>query len=186
MVRGETVTRRERWKDLFIEGFRESGIISHALMYAGVDRKVLRAALERDKEFLEEFHDAKADAIDSLETEAVRRAKDGSDQLLMFLLKSHRPEVYRENHKIEVTGHFEVDHKNALMDKLAAMADAISAGGQGVSLGTGPVGALGDGGEKNEQGGAAWGSEPPSISELKSRAEDVPFIEIEQRRGGST
>lgn len=179
------MTRRERWKDLFIEGFRESGIISHALMYAGVDRKVLRAALERDKEFLEEFHDAKADAIDSLETEAVRRAKDGSDQLLMFLLKSHRPEVYRENHKVEVVGHLEVDHKNALLDKLAAMADALTAGGQGgMSLGENPVGALGDGAGKNERGGAAWGSEPPSISELKSRAEDAAFIEIEQRGSG--
>lgn len=178
------MARRERWKDLFIESFRECGIISQALMYAGVDRKTLRTGLERDKDFLEEFHDAKADAIDSLETEAVRRAKDGSDQLLMFLLKSHRPEVYRENHKIEVSGHFEVDHKNALMDKLAAMAEAIQAG-PGVSLGTDNVAALGDGGKKNEQGGAAWGAEPPGIAELKSRAEDVAFVEVEQRRGGS-
>jgi hypothetical protein len=176
--------RRERWKDLFIQAFRESGIISQALMYAGISRTVLRAGLEKDKDFLEEFHDAKADAIDSLETEAVRRAKDGSDQLLMFLLKSHRPEVYRENHKIEVTGHFEVDHKNALMDKLAAMAELVQPK-QGVSLGTGPVGALDDGGKKNEQGGPAWGSEPPGISELKSGAEDIAFVEVEQRRGGS-
>ena len=179
------MSRRERWKDLFIEAFRESGIISQALMYAGINRTVLRAGLEKDKDFLEEFHDAKADAIDSLETEAVRRAKDGSDQLLMFLLKSHRPEVYRENHKIEVSGHFEVDHKNALMDKLAAMAELIS-GAQGVSSGTEPVGALGDGGKKNEQGGAAWGSEPPSISELKPGAEDIAFVEVEQRGSSST
>lgn len=164
----------ERWKRLFLDAFRESGIISQALMVAGISRGQLRTALDKDPEFLEAFHDAKADAIDSLETEAVRRAKDGSDQLLMFLLKSHRPEVYRENHKVEVSGHFEVDHRNLLMEKLAAMADALAAG-QGVSLGGDTqAGHLGAGGKNaNEQ----------EFLKLKSRAEDAAFVEVDEGRG---
>lgn len=166
--------REEKWKRLFLEAFRESGIISQALMVSGVSRGQLRSALDKDPEFLEAFHDAKADAIDSLETEAVRRAKDGSDQLLMFLLKSHRPEVYRENHKIEVSGHLDVDHRSLLMEKLASMADALAAG-QGMSLGTNTdAGLLGDGRKNvNEQ----------EFSKLKSRAEDVAFIEVDEGRG---
>ena len=37
-----------------------------------------------------------ADALDILEAVAVQRAITISDTLLIFLLKSHRPEVYRE------------------------------------------------------------------------------------------
>lgn len=169
------MTKDERWKRIFLEAFRESGIISQALMISGISRGQLRTALDKDPEFLEAFHDAKADAIDSLETEAVRRAKDGSDQLLMFLLKSHRPEVYRENHKIEVSGHLDVDHRSTLMEKLAAMAEALAAG-PGVSLGTDKeVGRLGAGGKNADE---------QEFSKIKSRAEDIAFIEVDEGRGG--
>ncbi len=161
------MTRDEKWKRLFLDAFRESGIISQAIMVAGVSRGQLRSALDKDPEFLEAFHDAKADAIDSLETEAVRRAKDGSDQLLMFLLKSHRPEVYRENHKIEVSGHLEVDHRSTLMEKLATMAEALALGSEKSS------GMIGSGVEKN--------ADQQEFNKLKSRAEDVAFIEVDER-----
>lgn len=172
--------KSEKWKILFLNAFRESGIISQALMVAGISRGQLRTALDKDAEFLEAFHDAKADAVDSLETEAVRRAKDGSDQLLMFLLKSHRPEVYRENHKVEVSGHFEVDHRNVLLEKLASMADALTAG-QGMSLG-GSSGMIGDGSEKSSGKGSVVDANEQEFSKLKSRAEDVAFIEVDEGR----
>jgi hypothetical protein len=161
------MTRDEKWKRLFLDAFRESGIISQALMISGVSRGQLRSGLDKDPEFLEAFHDAKADAIDSLETEAVRRAKDGSDQLLMFLLKSHRPEVYRENHKIEISGHLEVDHRSTLMEKLTTMAEALQAGSEKSS------GMIGSGVEKN--------ADKQEFNKLKSRAEDVAFIEVDER-----
>lgn len=169
------MTRDEKWKRLFLDAFRESGIISQAIMVAGVSRGQLRSALDKDPEFLEAFHDAKADAIDSLETEAVRRAKDGSDQLLMFLLKSHRPEVYRENHKIEVSGHLEVDHRSTLMEKLATMAEALALGSEKSSeIGSEKSsGMIGSGVEKN--------ADQQEFNKLKSRAEDVAFIEVDER-----
>lgn len=42
---------------------------------------------------IEEYRDVVGD---DLEEEAVRRAKGGSDLLLIFLLKGHKPEKYRE------------------------------------------------------------------------------------------
>ncbi len=42
-------------------------------------------------------------AVDVLEGEAWRRAVEGgSDQLLMFLLRSNRPQVYRERGEVRV------------------------------------------------------------------------------------
>jgi len=44
-------------------------------------------------------------AIDALEEEAYKRATEGrSDTLLMFLLRAHRPEKYRESYRHELSG----------------------------------------------------------------------------------
>ena len=42
------------------------------------------------------------DLADDLEAEAFKRAREGSDALLMFLLRAHRPERYRDRQVIEV------------------------------------------------------------------------------------
>jgi hypothetical protein len=42
------------------------------------------------------------DLADDLEAEAFKRAREGSDTLLVFLLRAHRPERYRDRHVIEV------------------------------------------------------------------------------------
>ena len=61
-------------------------------------------ARQRDEDFAVAWHEALEGACDELESEARRRALAGSDQLLMFLLRSHRPERYRENHRVEHLG----------------------------------------------------------------------------------
>ncbi|MXV35856.1 MULTISPECIES: hypothetical protein [unclassified Saccharibacter] len=98
---------------------------------AGLSRPGLYARRERDAEFAQEWDEAISTAIDTLEEEAWRRARDGvpeylvtgkglvldkegnpimqnrySDSLLTTLLKAHRPERYRERSTVEmnVTG----------------------------------------------------------------------------------
>jgi len=44
------------------------------------------------------------DAVDVLEAVARRRAVQGSDTLLIFLLKAARPAKYRERHQVEHSG----------------------------------------------------------------------------------
>ena len=54
--------------------------------------------------FARAWDDTLESAIEQLEAEAVRRAKDGSDQLLMFLLRARRPELYSERHRVHHSG----------------------------------------------------------------------------------
>jgi hypothetical protein len=82
--------------------FRESGIVSEACATAQISRQTWYNWIERDAVFARAVMAANEDVIDELEKEAVERAKDGSDTLLIFLLKAKRPEQYRETHKIEV------------------------------------------------------------------------------------
>jgi hypothetical protein len=98
----------------FLKELGRSGNISAAARKAGVSRSHAYAMRSTDIDFASEWTDALENAVDSLEAEARRRAVDGvdsphfhqgniagtvkkySDSLLMFLLKAHRPERYRE------------------------------------------------------------------------------------------
>ena len=62
---------------------------------AGVGRSTVYLWRREDPEFAQKWDDAVADGIDLLEDEARRRALEGSDKLLMFLLERRRPEVDR-------------------------------------------------------------------------------------------
>jgi len=63
---------------------------------AGVDRRAPYQRARRDPAFASAWAAAQEASIDLLEAEARRRAMTSSDALLMFLLKAHRPERYRE------------------------------------------------------------------------------------------
>jgi hypothetical protein len=87
-----------------------------------VARNTVYERRDADPEFAKAMADAIESGVDDLELEARRRAKDGSlkpvfqggehvgdireysDTLTIFLLKAHRPEKYRDNHKHEITG----------------------------------------------------------------------------------
>jgi hypothetical protein len=69
-----------------------------------VSRSHVYETRQKDPKFAEAWDQAREDAADSLEAEAVRRARAGSDTLLIFLLKAVRPEKYRETTRHEVSG----------------------------------------------------------------------------------
>jgi hypothetical protein len=56
---------------------------------------------ETDRGFRSAWVGALEDAWDELEVEARRRAKAGSDGLLQFLLRAHRPGTYGDKRRIE-------------------------------------------------------------------------------------
>lgn len=82
--------------------FRKAGTVKEACVAAEIGRRTWYNWLEDDAMFAKQVFDATEDVSDELVAEAVKRAKDGSDTLLMFLLRSWRPEQYRETHKIEI------------------------------------------------------------------------------------
>lgn len=101
---------------LFLESFAKSGNVRLAAGAAGISRRTHYKWLSlSESDYAVAFKDAEDEAIDVLESEACRRAVEGveepvgwykgepggfvrrySDNLLMFLLKARRPEMYRE------------------------------------------------------------------------------------------
>lgn len=101
-------------KSRFLESYAELGNIKAAAKAASVGRRSHYEWLKADEAYAANFAEAQAEAIDTLEREARRRAVEGvlepvyqvgekvgtirkfSDTLLIFLLKGAKPDVYRE------------------------------------------------------------------------------------------
>lgn len=110
------------WRPIFLEELAKSGNVAHSARVAGVDRVSAYKAREINEEFRAQWEEAEAEAVDSLQMEAWRRGRDGvekpvfykgevvgyiteySDNLLSFLLRAHRPEVFDRGTKLEVSG----------------------------------------------------------------------------------
>ena len=98
----------------FLKKLAETGNVSAAARAAKASRSRAYQLKAEDAGFAEEWSDALEMATDALDAEARRRAVDGvdtprfhqgqiagsvkkySDSLLMFLLRAHRPDLYRE------------------------------------------------------------------------------------------
>ena len=94
--------RRPDWAPRFLEAIRSSGNVRLAARAAGIDRSTPYQRARRDPVFAAAWAEATEDAIDLLEAEARRRALASSDQLLMFLLRAHRPEKYRDRFDVRL------------------------------------------------------------------------------------
>jgi hypothetical protein len=92
------------WTEQFLVGLRNSANVRLACQKAGIDRPTAYRLRERSKTFAAQWDVALEEAIDILEAEAWKRGTSVSDVLLIFLLKAHRPEKYRETTKHVVTG----------------------------------------------------------------------------------
>ena len=110
---------RKPWKPLFLDTLRGTGNVQLAALNADVARQVAYRARDSSATFRADWDEALEEARDLLEAEARRRAAIGvdepvfykgeivghirkySDNLLMFLLKAHWPEKFRENVSID-------------------------------------------------------------------------------------
>ena len=110
---------RRSWKPLFLDTLRGTGNVRLAASNAGVARQVVYRARDSSATFRVDWDEAIEEARELLEAEARRRAAVGidepvfykgevvghirkySDNLLMFLLKAHWPEKFRENVSID-------------------------------------------------------------------------------------
>lgn len=108
------------WWPAFLESLMATCNVTESAKAARVGRVTAYDHRKRHPDFAKAWDEAKAIGADTLEDEAVRRARDGwdepvfykgeetgtvrkfSDTLLIFLLKGAKPDTYRERH--EVTG----------------------------------------------------------------------------------
>jgi hypothetical protein len=105
----------------FLAALAETGMVKEAITRTGVPRATLYRRRSSDAAFATQWAEALALGLDQLRDEGVRRALHGverpvfhagklvgtvrhySDALLMFLLRSHQPEVYREPRRGELS-----------------------------------------------------------------------------------
>ena len=97
-------TKRRNWKPDFIAALAEAGTVTEACRKSGISRTTAYHARQQDEAFALQWADVEEEGTELLEKVAVQRAVDGSDTLMIFLLKSRRPQKYRENVKIEHGG----------------------------------------------------------------------------------
>jgi hypothetical protein len=91
------------WRPAFLVALRNSGNVRAACQAAGISRPQAYGARERVPAFATAWDVALEDACDLLEAMARKRALEASDGLLMFLLRAHRPQVYRDTYRHELT-----------------------------------------------------------------------------------
>jgi hypothetical protein len=111
------------WRPDFLTALAAGGHVLQAAKVAGVSRATVYRQRVSDEDFAVAWADAIEESIETLEREMLRRAAEGveepvfymgkqiatvrkfSDTLLIFALKSKRPEIYRDNHQPDVGGH---------------------------------------------------------------------------------
>jgi hypothetical protein len=113
---------RPAWVGPFLVALANSPSVADAARAAGITRQRAYQYRQDDPEFAAEWEDAHEQAIDSLVGESYRRARHGtekpvfykgdecgrirefSDTLAIFLLKTHRREVYGDRERQPATG----------------------------------------------------------------------------------
>jgi hypothetical protein len=95
---------RGNWKPRFLAALAETSLVTEAAKRAGVSRGSAYRARQEDEDFALAWADVEEAGTEQLEKIAVKRASEGSDVLLIFLLKSRRPERYRDNVRVEHSG----------------------------------------------------------------------------------
>jgi hypothetical protein len=121
---------RSDWAARFCEVFAATGNVRLAAGAAGVSRAAPYKRAKGSPHFAERWARAREDAIDTLEAEARRRALTGSDSLLMFLLRAHRPERYRETLRLDIRA-----EATRLAAELGVDPDALLAEAERISVG---------------------------------------------------
>jgi hypothetical protein len=107
--------KTKRLQSAFLAACEECGNVAESSRCAGIGRNCHHVWLKKDKDYRGRFEESVEIAADVLLGEARRRAVDGyeepvdaknpaagairkySNEMLMFLLKSMKPEVYREH-----------------------------------------------------------------------------------------
>lgn len=104
---------------LFLEHLSEGDSVSGAAKKVGVSRNCVYEKRRSDPEFKKAWEDAQEQGTDFLEDAATARAIDGSDTLLIFMLKSRRPEKYRERFDIDT------NHRGSVAAEVKLVMDEV-------------------------------------------------------------
>lgn len=101
--------RVKDWAPAFLEALEHSPDVSFACKMARIARSTAYRRQQADEEFALAWHDAMNVSLDKLVAALFRRAIADDTRAAMFLLKSHRPEVYGDRFQVQHQG--ELKHR---------------------------------------------------------------------------
>lgn len=102
------------WEARFLELYGQTCNVTLSAKGADIDRTVVYDRRKKHPHFAKLMDEAEQTAIEYLEAEAWKRARNASDTLMIFLLKAHKPAKYQETRRIQIDG----------LDDLLALAKA--------------------------------------------------------------
>ena len=115
-------TQKKDWRPVFLRAFAKTGLVTEAAKIAKIGRTAIYDERQRNEDFALKWAEIEEWTTEEMEQEARRRAVLGveepvyykgelqgsirrySDTLLIFMLKSRRPDIYRENVRVEHGG----------------------------------------------------------------------------------
>lgn len=122
MGNADILTQKKEWHDVFFDALKKSFNVAGSAKAAGVARQYVYQVRSENVEFARRWEDAIGHSLETAEGELYRRSVHGvlkpvyqngkevgkireySDTLLIFLLKSHKPDRYNPPIKQEHTG----------------------------------------------------------------------------------
>lgn len=105
---------RTDWPNRWLRAYVHYGTVTAACRASGVSRQTFYALRDNNEDFARLYKMADEMITESLEQEAIRRAIDGSDSMLQFMLRSRKPELYSEQHRIIHAGGATVTHEHII------------------------------------------------------------------------
>jgi hypothetical protein len=93
---------KEKWQKKFLHVLAEIPNVKAACVAANVSRMTAYRYRSEDAEFAEQWHDAIRQSVDDLEAVAFKLAAEGDAGLITFMLRCHKPEIYRDTQRHEV------------------------------------------------------------------------------------
>jgi hypothetical protein len=124
MHQGQTV-RTPEIRAKFLGLLREIGNVTQAAAGTGIGRASVYEWRDDDPAFARDWAAAPRLGAEGLEDEARRRAFQGSDLLMMFLLKGAMPDRYRERSTIDVNQSVTVDLRKLPREELVRRLDEL-------------------------------------------------------------
>jgi hypothetical protein len=108
--------RQDAKKKIFVRELSKIASVTRAASLAKIDRTTIYLWRRRDSDFAQAWERAISESIDRVEAEALafalKRPPEGSSSmsawvnLVQFVLRSHKPDPYRERQEIGVLGGF--------------------------------------------------------------------------------
>lgn len=99
----------ERHKALFFKTLAKTCNVQRSCRKSGISSPQAYKLRKEDESFRQRWDDALEEAMGILESKAYTRASKTSDVLLIFLLKAHNPDKYRDRHDIDLHGNLIVE-----------------------------------------------------------------------------